>query len=260
MSVTYMDIERAKALAGWSFLRDHKIVAPKMLVKGLLPYTGIAFIGGQSGAGKTFIADDLAVALGSASPFFGRVVKERVGVAIIAAEGVEQAGNRLTAAALARGLDINDLPIAWRGGLPLKSAADVDKLGKQLHEIEKEIREQYGVRLGVSILDTVAATLDMEDEDSNSEVAKGSSSVSATASRSVSATIWSGVPAMGRNWDAVRRHAYASRQVQDGTTGGSRDGARSIHRHDQAHPAYQEQPMIGPHSHTVTSSHPIGGV
>ena len=39
---------------------------PRELVKGLLPADGVAFIGGQSGAGKTFIAVDLAVALASA--------------------------------------------------------------------------------------------------------------------------------------------------------------------------------------------------
>jgi RecA-family ATPase len=157
---------------GWTFVGDHTIVVPKMLVKGLLPYRGIAFIGGQSGAGKTFIAGHLSTSLSSATPFFGRIVKERVGVAIIAAEGTEQTGNRLTAAAQAQGLDIRDLPIAWRGGAPLKSADDVAVIGTQLEELGTHIQQQYDVRLGVAILDTVAATFDMEDEDSNSEVAK----------------------------------------------------------------------------------------
>jgi RecA-family ATPase len=85
----------------------------------LLPYQGIAFIGGQSGAGKTFLACDLAVALGSETSFFGHAVKERIGVAMIAAEGAEQIGNRLHAAAHARGVRMADLPIAWRGDVPL---------------------------------------------------------------------------------------------------------------------------------------------
>jgi hypothetical protein len=55
--------DEAKPRTDWRFIQDHKIVAPRELVKGTLPYTGIAFIGGQSGAGKTFIAIDLAVAL-----------------------------------------------------------------------------------------------------------------------------------------------------------------------------------------------------
>lgn len=85
---------------GWSIIADHRVAAPRMLVKGLLPYEGIAFIGGQSGSGKTFIAVDLSVALASQTTFFGRAVKERVGVAFIAAEGGGQIGNRLRASAM----------------------------------------------------------------------------------------------------------------------------------------------------------------
>ena len=160
----------AAALAGRSS-RDHKIVAPKMLVKGLLPY-GASPSSAASRAPARALSPAIDLASGLGDPFFGRIVKERVGVAIIAAEGTEQTGNRLTAAAQAQGLDIRGLPIAWRGGAPLKSAADVDLIGKQLHELGTHIQQQYGVRLGVAILDTVAATFDMEDEDSNSEVAK----------------------------------------------------------------------------------------
>jgi hypothetical protein len=157
---------------GWSFLSDHTVTVPKMLIKGVLPYQGIAFIGGQSGAGKTFLAGHMAVCLGSASPFFGRAVHERVGVGILAAEGAEAMGNRLTAAAQALKLDIRDLPIAWRGSAPLKSEKDVEGFGEQLLELGRYLTAQYDARFGVAILDTVAATFDMEDEDSNSEVAK----------------------------------------------------------------------------------------
>jgi hypothetical protein len=154
-------------------MAEHRIVAPRMLVKKLLPYEGIAFIGGQSGSGKTFIAGDLTVSLTSELPFFGCAINERVGVAFIAAEGTEQLGNRLRAAADARGADFSKLPIAWRGDAPpLKNAADVDHFGKQLVELGRYLRAEYGTRLGVAILDTVAATFDMEDEDKNSEVAK----------------------------------------------------------------------------------------
>jgi hypothetical protein len=158
---------------GWSLLADHAITVPRLLVKGLLPYKGIAFIGGQSGAGKSFIEVDLAVALASQTPFFNRKVNERVGVAIVAAEGGEQMGNRLRAAAHARGQDVKHLPIAWKGDAPLlKSAKDVDALGRTLLELSGYLRAVHGVRLGAAFLDTVAAALDLEDEDKNSEVAK----------------------------------------------------------------------------------------
>jgi len=43
--------------------------APKMLVKGLVPIDGICFLGGQSGAGKTFIEIHLAACLVSEIAF-----------------------------------------------------------------------------------------------------------------------------------------------------------------------------------------------
>jgi RecA-family ATPase len=103
------------------------------LIRGLLPYKGIAFVGGQSGAGKTFVSVDLAVSLSTKTSFFDREVRERVGVAYLAAEGGEQLGNRLFAAARARGLELSNVPIAWRGdSLIITSAADVDAIADQL--------------------------------------------------------------------------------------------------------------------------------
>jgi hypothetical protein len=165
--------EAKRCPPGWSIIADHCIAAPRMLVNGLLPCEGLSFIGGQSGSGKTFIAVDLSVALASQTPFFGREVKERVGVAFFAAEGAGQVGNRLCAAADARGVKINDLPIAWRGDVPLlRNASDVSLVVVQLQQMDTFLRARYGVRLGVAILDTVAASFDLEDEDNNSEVAR----------------------------------------------------------------------------------------
>jgi RecA-family ATPase len=179
MTLNLISIEEAeerearRCPAGWSTIADHRATAPRMLVKELLPYEGLAFIGGQSGSGKTFIAVDLSVALASQTPFFGRAVKERVGVAFIAAEGGGQIGNRLRASADARGVEVENLPIAWRGDAPLlRNASDVNAVTVQLQQMNTFIRARYGVRLGVAVLDTVAASFDFEDEDKNSEVAR----------------------------------------------------------------------------------------
>jgi hypothetical protein len=179
MTLRFVPIEEAeehearRRPVGWSIIADHTVTAPKMLVKGLLPYEALVFIGGQSGAGKTFIAVDLSVALASQTAFFGREVKEKVGVALIAAEGSAQIGNRLRGAADARGVKTNDLPIAWRGDAPLlRSAGDVGLLVAELRQMDCFLRARYGVRLGAAILDTVAATFDLEDEDDNSEAAR----------------------------------------------------------------------------------------
>jgi len=161
------------AKSGWHFLAEHKVTAPRMLIKGIVPYRGILFIGGQSGAGKTFIACHMANSLASEESFFGRAVKERVASAIVSKEGTENIGNRLTADAQARGLDIRQLPIAWRGDLPeIKTAEDVDRVARELLELADKVKSRFGVRCGASFFDTIAANFQMEDENSNAEIAK----------------------------------------------------------------------------------------
>ena len=59
---------------------DVGIEPPRMLVKRLLPATGIAFIGGQSSAGKTFIAIALGVSLASGTDFFKHRTKDVSGL------------------------------------------------------------------------------------------------------------------------------------------------------------------------------------
>ncbi|WP_445215677.1 AAA family ATPase [Bradyrhizobium sp. Pa8] len=161
------------ARGGWRFLTEHKVTAPQMLIKGIAPYRGILFIGGQSGAGKTFIACHMANSLASASPFFERAVKERIACAIVSKEGTENIGNRLTADAQARGLDIRQLPIAWRGDLPeIKTAEDVERVTRELLELADKIKARFGVRTGASFFDTIAANFFMADENSNGEIAQ----------------------------------------------------------------------------------------
>lgn len=158
---------------GWHFLTEHKVTAPRMLIKGIAPYRGILFIGGQSGAGKTFIACHMANSLASGAPFFERAVKEIVGTAIVSKEGTDNIGNRLTADAEARGLDIRKLPIAWRGDLPeIKTADDVERVAAELLELQAKIKARFGVRTGASVFDTIAANFQMTDENSNGEIAQ----------------------------------------------------------------------------------------
>lgn len=50
---------------GFLFDGEASLAAPRELVHGIAGFAGTAFIGGQSGAGKTFIAIDTAIALTS---------------------------------------------------------------------------------------------------------------------------------------------------------------------------------------------------
>lgn len=149
-----------------------KFEFPPSLVKNLLPKTGVAFIGGQSGAGKTFLAVDLAIALATGQPFFGRKVKEKVGVAILAGEGAETLRLRMNVAAQARNID-DPLPIAWMPNVPnLADSRHAPEIMAQLRRLGQRFQARHGVRLGVVIFDTLAATFLLENENDNSEAAK----------------------------------------------------------------------------------------
>lgn len=154
------------------YFGEGTILPPPALVKDTLPKDGIAIIGGQSGAGKTFIVCNLAVALASEAPFFGRRVKERVGVAILAAEGAATLPSRMKVAAEAV-VESDRLPIAHTPtGLNLLDKKVVVRVIKHLQEVDERFRNDFGVRLGAIFIDTLAAAFDLEDENNNAEASK----------------------------------------------------------------------------------------
>jgi len=159
-------------LDGFIFDGDASLEPPPMLVKKLIPLDGICFIGGQSGAGKTFIAIYLAVMLASGGAFFGHKVVERVGVAIFAAEGASTIASRVT---VARNHEANGeiLPITWLGAVPnLADAKEVKAMVRRLRAVDQRFRATHGVRLGAVICDTLAASFSLNDENDNPEAAK----------------------------------------------------------------------------------------
>jgi hypothetical protein len=164
--------EALLASQGCEFVFDGDLVAPaKMLIKGILPASGIAFIGGQSRAGKTFIAVAMGVSLATGEKFFGRRNKERVGVAYVAAEGQGMFAFRVAAAKLAIGIK-QPIPFVWCGSVPtLQTEPGISMFMGQLRLVDQTMRERFNVRLGVVFIDTVAACFNMKDENSNAEVA-----------------------------------------------------------------------------------------
>lgn len=159
-------------LSGVTFDGDEPPAPERMLVKGLVPHLGVAFIGGQSGAGKTFIGVDLAVSLASGEPFFGRKVCERVGVVIVAAEGGGTIKNRVHVARNAKAAG-EILPIAWLKSAPdFSKPRDVAAFIAKLRAIGAKMQKVHGVRLGALVVDTVAAAFGLENENDNSEAAR----------------------------------------------------------------------------------------
>jgi hypothetical protein len=110
--------------------------------------------------------------LAAALPFFGHLIVEPVGTVLVAAEGRNLINNRVEAARV-KAQVTNKLPIAWIKSLPDLSCADGMKLFvRQLKAMDERFRGDYGVRLGRFVIDTVAATFGMRDEDDNAEATK----------------------------------------------------------------------------------------
>jgi AAA domain/Bifunctional DNA primase/polymerase, N-terminal len=142
---------------------------PKQLIKRLLNSTGVAIVGGQSGAGKTFVVVDMAVALASGQGFFDHKVKERVGVVILAYEGAGSIHRRIKAAREGRGIE-GVLPIVWsRGVSDLRSREAIADLIEDMKAVDAKMQERFGVRLGVIIIDTLGRAFSMNDENDNAE-------------------------------------------------------------------------------------------
>lgn len=157
------------ALFGFTFDGDAPPEPPHYLVKNLLPAEGVAMLGGQSGAGKTFTVVNLAISLGTGEPFFGRRVVERVGTLILAAEGAGTLAARVEAAKaiLPNG---DRLPIAWMSAVPnLTDPEEVKALQPKIRAIDARMREQFGIRLGLIAIDTMAAAFAMKDENDAAE-------------------------------------------------------------------------------------------
>lgn len=163
------DLGAEAALFGFTFDGDAPPEPPHYLVKNLLPAEGVTMLGGQSGAGKTFTVVNLAISLGTGEPFFGRRVVERVGTLILAAEGAGTLSARVEAAKaiLPNG---DRLPIAWMSAVPnLTDPEEVKALQPKIRAIDARMREQFGIRLGLIAIDTMAAAFAMKDENDAAE-------------------------------------------------------------------------------------------
>ena len=159
--------------AGFVIEGSAPIRAPDELIKGVTARDGVTFIAGQSGAGKTYVSIDIAVALTSHDAnFFGRTVRERVGVVILAAEGAGTLANRIEVAKRHRAVT-DPLPLVWTGDVPnLADSRNRQAVIAKLKAVSAHLWQEYGVRLGAIIIDTVSAAFGMKDENDNAEAAR----------------------------------------------------------------------------------------
>jgi hypothetical protein len=145
------------------------------LVKGLLPRDGLAVLAGQSGAGKTFLALELASCLATGSDFFGHRVRERGGSLFLLAEGVGTIAERLEAIRLGKLADEplgEGLPIAWLALPGSLKAPEVQKaITAKIAEVAADMRDRFGIPLNLIVVDTLAAAFASGDDKNSDGVA-----------------------------------------------------------------------------------------
>lgn len=138
--------------------------AAPWIVKGVLPQAGLAVIYGASGAGKSFVVLDLALAIARGQPWRGRKVRQGR-VAYVAAEGADGFRKRLAAYAQHHKVDLAQVPMAVLNGAP----------NLMLLEDAKDLAVGVlaaGADTSVIVVDTLAQTTPGANENAGEDMGK----------------------------------------------------------------------------------------
>jgi AAA domain-containing protein len=171
-----------RALPESQWLGERPIATPPALIKGVLPQTGVAIIGGQSGTGKTFQAIHLATCLipdCSQSFYIDHYpIKRHGGVLYIVLEGKPAFPMRVMAsfeAILGTQLQLDDrakFPFSWNTFEPNLYTDDKssDALIKLAERDGAKMRRDFNVDLVAVFIDTMGLAACYENEDKAAQV------------------------------------------------------------------------------------------
>jgi hypothetical protein len=128
-------------------------------IKGLLQQQGHGLLSGQWGTFKSFIALELSGSLMTGQPFLDRLVKRQCGVLFLAAEGQHEMRTRLAALVREKCSGMSRVPFRWFEDVPVLLQPDglslLVAMGKQA---AASLQEEFGLPLGLIIIDTIAAS------------------------------------------------------------------------------------------------------
>jgi hypothetical protein len=129
------------------------------LVKGRIPTCGHGLLSGQWGTYKSFVALELATALMTSQPFLGGIIKRQCGVLFLAAEGADEMRLRLNAAVREKCGNMPRAPFRWYETAPvLLQKGAVEKLVAMARQAEASLMEEFGLPLGLVIIDTIVVS------------------------------------------------------------------------------------------------------
>ena len=144
------------------------------LIKYLMPVCGHGLLSGQWGTGKTFVLFDLAASLMTGQPFCGETVKRQCGVLLIAAEGAQEVRLRLGAMVREKCGNAKRLPFRWYESAPiLLQKGSADKLIAMAKQADASLQAEFGLPLGLVVVDTLGACSGFTKSGEESDTAVG---------------------------------------------------------------------------------------